>query len=91
MAERWGVGDDFDRDAVVDQAPAQDLRELAHCLDDVDDSFWQWLAGPESFSADPSEEYLAMTALTMAVAAARDKLRSLKDSVIPNAGPAIRS
>ena len=71
LAERWGIDDDFEREAAVDSASYDQLRHLAASLDDVEDEFWDWLAGPESYSPSPSTEYLAMTALTMAVDSAR--------------------
>jgi hypothetical protein len=73
-AERWGIGDDFDREAALSAATERELEELGGLLDDVSDDFWDWLAGPASFDPVPSDEYAAMTALTMAVDSARVKL-----------------
>ena len=74
MAERWGIGDDGYREEAVDQATPDELRKLVASLDGVEDGFSEWLEGPESFAPRPSEEYLAMTALTMAFDSARVKL-----------------
>jgi hypothetical protein len=71
MAERWGIGDDCDRDDAVYAASADELEALARCLDGIDASFGAWLAGSEAESARPSAEYLAMTCLTMASDLAR--------------------
>jgi hypothetical protein len=76
MANRWGIPDDYEREKAIAEATNDELVELAHCLDIVDDSLWAWLAGPESFSPEPSTEYVRMTALTMAVDSARVKLAS---------------
>lgn len=76
MAEKWGIGDDFDREAVVSHASREELEALVHCIDDVsDDDLYGWLSGPESFSPNPSQEYLAITCLTMAIDSAKSKLR----------------
>ncbi len=76
FAERWGIGDDYEREVAVAAAGAEDLSALAHVLDDISDEFWEWLGGDESFAAQPTREYVAMTALTMAVDSARAKLQA---------------
>jgi hypothetical protein len=75
LAERWGIGDDFEREAAVRDASRSDLVALVHAADDAPDALWDWLAGAESHSAHPSPEYLAVTCMTMAADAARVKLR----------------
>lgn len=76
MAEKWGIGDDFDREAAVSHATRAELEALVHCIDDVsDDDLYGWLSGPESFNPNPSQEYLAITCLTMAIESAKSKLR----------------
>ena len=80
LADRWGIPDDFQREEAVAGANAEELAELAHGLDDVHDAFWEWLAGPESYSPEPTHEYVRMTALTMAVDSARLRLARLRPS-----------
>jgi hypothetical protein len=76
LAEEWGLPDDHEREEKVSRATEAELFELAHSLDDVDDSLWEWLAGPESYAAHPSNEYVRVTDLTMAVDLARIRLRA---------------
>lgn len=79
VAEKWGIGDDFDREAAVDAASREELETLVHCIDAVsDDELFGWLAGPESYNPMPSQEYLALTTLTMAIDSARVRLKQLQ-------------
>jgi hypothetical protein len=67
MAEKWGIGDDIERAQLVDAATQSDLELLASCFDNVDEeAVFAWLAGPESYSSSPTDEYVAVTNLTMA-------------------------
>jgi hypothetical protein len=76
MAEKWGIGDDYEREAAVREASAEELDVLIHCIDDIaDEDLFGWLGGPESHNPDPSEEYLAITCLTMAIESAKAKRR----------------
>ena len=76
MAEKWGIGDDFEREAAVSNASRAELESLVHCIDDIADAdLYGWLSGPESFSPNPSQEYLAITCLTMAIDSAKLKLQ----------------
>jgi hypothetical protein len=74
LAGRWAIGDDYEREAAVDGATDQELRRLVEAVASTGDDFWGWLAGPESFSANPSPEYIALTDLSMAADSARVKL-----------------
>lgn len=75
LAERWGVSDDYDREALVSAASEDDLASLVNAVDAVPDAdLYGWLAGPESHSPTPTPEYLAVTCLTMAADSARVKL-----------------
>jgi hypothetical protein len=77
LARRWGISDDGYRDAAVAEADAETLAALVAAVDAIDDAALHgWLAGPESSSARPSAEYVAVTALTMAADQARHQLRS---------------
>jgi hypothetical protein len=76
LAETWGLGDDFERAAMVDQASVDELTAMVGAVDAVpDDDLYGWLAGPESHSPRPSPEYIAITCLTMAADEARLRLR----------------
>ena len=75
LAERWGVGDDYDREALVSAASDAELTTLVSAVDAVaGEDLYEWLAGPESESATPTPEYVAVTCLTMAADSARLKL-----------------
>lgn len=76
IAQKWGIGDDFEREQAIRSASKSELLELATCLDNIDiDVLYKWLAGPESYSENPSEEYIAFTTLTMAVDSAKSILK----------------
>ena len=76
LADLWGVGDDYERAAMVDGAPLGELRTMVAAVDAVpDDDLCGWLAGPESHSSHPSPEYVAITCLIMAADHARLRLR----------------
>jgi hypothetical protein len=74
LAEVWAIGDDYDREAAVERATDQELRRLVDGVAAADGDFWDWLAGPESNSSEPSPEYIAMTHLSMAADSARVRL-----------------
>src|SRR6266496_1741635 len=75
LAEEWGIGDDAAREAKVQSSSISELRRLVAAVDSTDDeTLYGWLSGPESYSSAPSEEYVAMTCLTMAADAARVRL-----------------
>jgi hypothetical protein len=80
LAERWAIGDDFEISMAIDQASREDLLELAHCFDDVDDSFWNWLAGPEARAETSTEEYIAMSILVDAFELAKFALEQQDQS-----------
>ena len=78
-AEKWGIGDDFEREALIEKASPEELERLVHSIDDVsDDDLFGWLAGPESFSDHPSQEYLAITCMTMAIDSAKVRLKRMR-------------
>lgn len=75
LAERWGICDDYEREALVSAASVQELASLVGAVDAVrDEDLYGWLAGPESRSEQATEEYVAITCLTMAADSARLKL-----------------
>lgn len=65
-AELWGVGDDLIREDLVRSASPEALEDLRRIVQEHDDLLDDWLAGPESESAELSEEYLAFTNMRMA-------------------------
>jgi len=65
-AELWGIGDDVARDELVRIAPSEARQDLLAILDDYDDDFDAWLAGPEADAASFSPEYLAFSNMRMA-------------------------
>ena len=77
LAERWDIGDDYDRTMAVREAPTDELRRLVASIDSSNDGqAWEtWLAGPEASSPTPSPECLAFTNLLMATDEARLELR----------------
>lgn len=57
LAERWGMGDDFEREAAVSAASEDDLASLVSAVDAVPEAdLYGWLAGPESHSQSPTPE-----------------------------------
>jgi hypothetical protein len=75
VAEDWGIVDDAMRSRRVGSARAEELERLVAAVDSVDDSLlYGWLAGSESYSAEPTDEYVAITCVTMAADEARVRL-----------------
>lgn len=76
MAEKWGIGDDFEREEAVGSACREDLESLVHSIDNItDEDLFGWLSGKESYNPNPTAEYLAITNLTMAIESAKLKLK----------------
>jgi hypothetical protein len=67
LAEQWGVADDVIREELFRHASASELQHLSIAVRKHDDALDAWLAGPEAASASPSPEYLAFSAMHMAV------------------------
>ena len=67
FAAKWGVGDDYERDCLVEAASPTDRVALLHCIDDYESELFDWLAGPGASLPSPSEEYVALTNLTLAI------------------------
>lgn len=67
-AQLWGVGDDYERDQLVDSAPSQARQDLLDIFSTqsfvraVD----QWLAGPEADGPKYSRAYIAFSNLRIA-------------------------
>lgn len=78
IAEKWGIGDDCEREKAIAAASPEELELLVHCIDGIsDEDLYGWLSGPQSYDPNPTQEYLAVTALTMAIESAKLKLRKL--------------
>jgi hypothetical protein len=76
FAVKWGIGDDYEREEAITKASTDELETLIHSIDTISDKdLFGWLSGPESYSPTPSPEYLAFTALTMAIDLAKLRLR----------------
>jgi len=81
LAERWGAGDDIDRENFISGANPEELQALVDAIMALpDDGMFDWLAGPESFSSTPTDEYLAFTCMTMAYDSARVRLENLTNT-----------
>ena len=75
LAEVWGLGDDIEREALVERAPVDELRQMIAAVDDAEDAgLYDWLSGDESYADPPSTEYVAITCLTMAADSGRLRL-----------------
>jgi hypothetical protein len=72
IARRWGLPDDGYRWDSVEKASLEELNSIIDVVDGVsDDDLYGWLAGPEAKRLPPTDEYVAVTCLTMAVVQAR--------------------
>ena len=76
MAEKWGVGDDCEREELLQNATKEELELLVHSIDEIsDEDLYGWLGGPEAKNQCPTQEYLAMTCLAMAIDSAKVKIK----------------
>jgi len=66
LAERFGISDDLMREDFVEKTPAADLDELRRIVQQHDDLFDEWLAGPAANGPTYSVEYIAFTCMRMA-------------------------
>ena len=64
-AEFWGASDDTIREQLAERVPLEARKELKEIIRQYDDLLDEWLAGPESSSANPSREYIAFSAMRM--------------------------
>jgi hypothetical protein len=72
LAERWDIGDDFDRDHAISEASVAELRALVTAVTELDgEALEGWLAGPAAADPNPTPEYLAFSNLLMAFDLAR--------------------
>jgi hypothetical protein len=76
-AEEWGISDDYERELKVADAGDYQLLDLICSMEATDrDSLLAWLEGPESYHPNPTEDYVALKCLLMAVESAKAKLRA---------------
>jgi len=66
-AEIWGITDDLIREDFVNKATAKARSELKKVVAEYAKELDDWLAGPEALAKNPSKEYIAFTAMRMAV------------------------
>jgi len=67
-AEEWGITDDGYRAEKIENANKEELQELVNLLRNLDDDNMDaWLAGDESYSENPSAEYIAYSCLMIAM------------------------
>lgn len=65
-AEFWGIPDDWKREDLVKYAPYNVQQNLKEVVAAYDTALDEWLAGPEAESDNPSNEYVAFSAMRMA-------------------------
>jgi hypothetical protein len=65
-AEFWGIADDLTREILVEQASADVQLNLKQVVGAFDSALDEWLAGPEADNPNPSDEYVAFSAMRMA-------------------------
>jgi len=68
LAERWGEPDDGYRGDKLEGLSTHELRAFVHEMDSLGPrQLYDWLTGPEADSDSPTEEYVRLNALSMAV------------------------
>jgi len=78
LVEKWGIGDDFEREEAVSKASLSELQELVHSIDKIKGvDLYGWLGTPLSPGSKPSQEYVAFTCFTMAFDSAKLKLKRM--------------
>ncbi len=65
-AEFWGISDDGDRIELILSAPATAWKDFLATVAGHQSALSEWLAGPESYSETPTEEYIAFSSMWMA-------------------------
>jgi hypothetical protein len=70
LAERWGIGDDVERNLAVENASEAERSELIEQVAVAPDEVWSWLGDSDEGEAR-TPEYVAFTCLTIAADAAR--------------------
>jgi len=65
-ARFWGIPDDRQRERLVASARPEVIEDLKSAIDSLSAELDEWLAGPEARSPQPSDEYVAFSAMRMA-------------------------
>jgi hypothetical protein len=65
-ASFWGLADDLNRERLVEKAPDHLKESLRKLIANNENALDEWLAGEEALSPDPSDAYIAFSALRMA-------------------------
>jgi hypothetical protein len=65
-AELWGIGDDFERDRLVEASGHEAREDLQSIFATRSKMFDDWLAGPEADGPDYSEAYIAFSNMRIA-------------------------
>ena len=79
IAEKWGIGDDYDREAAVTNASVEELEALIHSIDGISDAdLYGWLEWSQGNVGHPTPEYTAITCLTMAIDSAKIELKKYR-------------
>lgn len=65
-AEFWGIADDWTREELVASAPLDVRENLRQVVAAFDSALDEWLAGPAADESDPSDEYVAFSAMRIA-------------------------
>jgi hypothetical protein len=61
LAEQFGIEDEDLRREAIRQLPADMAARLRTIVEDYEQSFDDWLAGPEAGAEEHSDEYVAFT------------------------------
>lgn len=65
-AEFRGNADNWTREGLIKQAPRGVQQNFKQVVAAFDSALGEWLAGPEADDRNPSDEYVAFVAMTMA-------------------------
>jgi hypothetical protein len=80
MAEKWYIGDDVEMGMALSRTTNDELLQLIHSIDGIrDEDLYGWLAGEESKSRKPTEEYIAFSCFAEAIDLAKVKIRRRKE------------
>jgi hypothetical protein len=66
-AEIWGISDDTLRSRIFDQSPANLIEQLRALLAFFEAELEDWFTGPDADRADPSDAYVAFSAMRMGI------------------------
>ncbi|WP_146056853.1 hypothetical protein [Chromobacterium alticapitis] len=61
----WGVADDWAREDVLKRTPERLKNNFKWVVSSFDDQLDAWLAGPEASRSDPTDAYIAFSAMRM--------------------------